>query len=1295
MKILQRLLPLVALCWAATIGAATTTTVPTVAIANTPLYGKVQNLHPNLMLALSVEFPTTGAAYRSAYSAGTEYVGYFNSGKCYTYDATNGYFAISGNASATRTCSSAFSGNFMNWAASSAIDMLRLAMTGGDRVVDTRTQTVLQRAVLQSDFFKSGSYFPLKSLTKSTNGVSPSEVTPFSYSTLYMASCGNHVFFADSDSTGLSCSNLGQYADQYDKKGSLTQRRAFRVQVQVCDSNEATSRTDLCFSYDGSNYKPVGEMQRNAERVRFAAFGYLNDNYNNSNLAQNERYGGVLRAPMKYLGNSAVNTDLKTITNTAKEWDAYGVFTSNPLSDSTGNSGVINYLNKFGRTTIASLGKPTDNPTGSYKTYDPLSELFYESIRYLQYHPSGPTTDAVNSLTTANTDNFAVYSTWTTDPMLNKCQRNYVLTIGDINTHQDNYIPGNNNTSRGDPARAKDTYSGFDVVDWTNRVGALEANSPNVGNPYPLSSLASLGTMTHPTSSKSTYYMAGVAYWAHTSAFRPDMPDARVTTFGIDVNENGNGTVGDSQRKSQIFLAAKYGGFLNSIKEGGNNDGNPFQTTVNGKLTNSTAEWETATGSNLPTNWFLASQPADMIRSIRKVFDVVANSGGTLSGIALSSNTVYTDQTVYTPGFDSQWNGKLTAFPLVRASDGSVSVSSTPKWEAGARLSSRTAASRTIYTLNSVSSAGVPFLWDSISKDQQALLNLNPDTGASDGLGSKRIDYLRGDRSQENDGLGNGGVFRQRQTKLGDIINSAPVYVGAPSSSRVGTDYNTFYNTNKSRTPAVYVGANDGMLHAFDASTGDELFAYVPNALFGSLNVLTSQTYNHRAYVDATPTISEAQVGTNWKSVLTAGFGGGAQGVFAIDVTSPTAFGGGNVLWEFTDQDDKDMGNVMGKPQIVKLMKSKDDKGVPQYAWYVIVGNGLNANYEDKSFNALAPSVLFILSLDKSATEKWTLGTNYWKVTAPVPSAVPPYTTANGLSTPAVVAGSNDVALNAYAGDLQGNLWKFVLSGTSDTWNSGEKGALPAYGGFPGKPMFIATDRKTGTRQPITMQPSVAYAPGGYIVLFGTGKYYELSDTDPNPTFGNSFYGIYDGNTTQFAGDRSALNRLDTKLTSDGSAITFSGTAVTPGFAGNRKPGWVIDFVDNTERQITSAALSGGLVYFNSVYTALDSCNTAGGSRSYALNTLTGAPVNVTSGVQSSTGLLGAPTIIVTTRSSDSRGSVGGYIQTTVTRVLSFGPDGSLTVSNGGNTGTGTNSGATEKRKGRQGWREVRNFKMN
>jgi len=1285
MKNLPRLFAACAMLWCALLSAAPTT-VPTVAISSTPLYGQSQNIHPNLMLTLSVEFPTTGAAYRGTYDKSQNYLGYFNNTKCYAYDATNGYFTISGGADANHECSSAFSGNFMNWAAASAIDELRLAMTGGDRVIDTRTQTVLQRAMLRADFFRSGSYFPSKSINGNGTTSAPNKVTPFKYSTLYMASCGNHIYFSDSNDTSAGCTNLKSYADVTNSRGTVTERRGFRVQVQVCDSNEATTRTDLCYSYDGTNYKPVGEMQRNADRVRFAAFGYLNDPTNNSGLTQNERYGGVLRAPMKYVGDNAVNTSLNSITNPAKEWDAYGVLLANPLNDATGNSGVINYLNKFGRTMVTDLGKPTDNPVGNYKTYDPLGELYYESIRYLQNHPDGPTPEAVSGVTTAYADNFPYYKTWT-DPLLNSCQRNYVLTIGDINTHQDHYIPGNSVTGQGDPSRATDSWSKFNVVEWTNKVGALETNRPAAGNSNPLdSSFTNLGTKNHPTSSWSSYYMAGVAYWAHTSAFRPTMPEARVTTFGIDVNENGNGTVGDSQRQSQIYLAAKYGGFKEETTDGGNKDGNPFKTLgAGGTVVTNNTEWEAApTGSNLPSNWFLASQPAQMISAIKQVFTQITSSAGTLSGIALSANRIMTDAFVYTPGFDQQWNGKLTAYKMTKGTDGLVTVSSTPAWEAGELLSKRSFASRSIYTLSTAAGAGAAFQWANLGKTQQDALNLNPGTNVADGRGQQRVDYLRGDRSLEADSLGNGGVFRGRKTVFGDIVNSGPTYVGAPSASRTGENYGTFRARYIARQPMVYVGANDGMLHGFKASDGSEVFAYVPSAVIGSLNQLTTTGYKHRAYVDATPVVEEAQVNDAWKSVLVGGFGGGAQGVYALDVTDPvgTPFSGSNVMWEFTDKDDADMGNVMGTPVITKLLSGYDSNKAPVYKWYAIVGNGLNSNQADGFANTDAPSVLFILSLDKTPSAAWSLNGNYWKIVTPSPSTT---ATANGLSTPALVSQVSGIGLALYAGDLQGNLWKFDVSGLPSTWNGGSDGALPEYGGTSRKPLFVATSARTGTRQPITMQPEIVYAPGGYMVLFGTGKYYELADTSTPTTEFNSFYGIYDGGGTNYVSDRSKLNQLTLTSYDGGKSIQYSGTAAAPGYVAPRKPGWVMDFLDSSERQVTSAAVSGGMVYFNSIYTATGTCGTSGGSRSYGLNTLTGLPYQGISGYLSTNGLLGAPAIIVTNVTVGDRDSIGGVKQQTKTTVYGFGAGGTLTP---------TASPTSNERPGRVSWREVRNFKI-
>ncbi len=110
----------------------------------------------------------------------------------------------------------------------------------------------------------------------------------------------------------------------------------------------------------------------------------------------------------------------------------------------------------------------------------------------------------------------------------------------------------------------------------------------------------------------------------------------------------------------------------------------------------------------------------------------------------------------------------------------------------------------------------------------------------------------------------------------------------------------------------VYAGANDGMMHAFDAATGKEVFAYVPHGVFSKLIKLTDPAYTHLFYADGTPTVVDAFYTGAWHTVLVAGLNKGGQSVYALDVTDPAAVSESSatatVLWEFTDQRDKDLG---------------------------------------------------------------------------------------------------------------------------------------------------------------------------------------------------------------------------------------------------------------------------------------------------------------------------------------------------------------------------------------------------
>lgn len=1240
---------------------------PEVNIANGPLYNGRVNVHPNMVLNLSVEFPTVGIAYRGdngTYNKTTEYIGYFNPAKCYRYvggerNVTDGYFAIAKDADVTtHECGGdSFSGNFMNWASSSAIDILRYALTGGDRVVDTADTTILQRAFLREDFYAHATFFPRRTVIGGGNVSTPSQVTPFNVTTLYIVSCRNRILFSDMVGSGGTCDTPA-----YDSGGKLaaTDKRLgeYLVRVKVCDTNESSTRVDLCQQY-GSNYKPVGEMQRNAGRIRFAAMGYLLDN-------AATRYGGVLRAPMKYVGPKKFDQPgFSEAANDKLEWDpATGVFYNNPEAPSdrnntSANSGVINYLNKFGR-------------SGAYKNLDPVGELYYEAIRYLQ--GKQPTSEATAGMTEAMKDGFPVITGWT-DPVIASCQRNYIVTIADVNTHWDRYIPGNqrttynNGVNANDPTRAiEPAVAGktpeLDVKVWTHKVGELEADANGIyGNPSPRPGLANLDMIDTGSGGHGTYYMAGLAYWANTNDIRFDKP-VRVKTYAIDVDEGGNGLVdgntrfGAKPRDSQLYLAAKYGGFNDR-----NGDGNPFVTFgADGKtvVTKTNTEWD-PDGLGVPSNYFLAGQPHALISSIRKIFSDIANASGTTSGVSASGTKVTSDGAyVYQPGFDpAKWSGSLKRLRLTLGEDGTVKIADTADWDAGDILtgnskhaSSPTPDARHIYSAKykpDNTFVTIEFKWDKLSAEQQALLNTSPADGQNDDLGSKRLDYLRGIRTLERGRVG--GIFRTRDRVLGDIVNSNPTYVGAPALNVRGDGYGDFYESYKNRTKAVYVGSNDGMLHAFDAGDGAELFAYVPNALMPKLGLLTSADYVHRPFVDGALAVAEAKVGAQWRTVLAAGFGGGAQGVFALDVTNPSDFAGGlGAMWEFTDADDPDIGNLTAAPVIAKF-RTGMSKGVPQYRYFAVVSSGWN-NYRsdgDGRFDVDAPGALFLLALDKSATARWEEGVNYYKFKTPIADSK----LANGLSAPALVVGSDGAVRYVYAGDLQGNLWRFDFTGVAP-WPHVRPSSHP---------LFTATDAN-GVRQPITVQPRVVFAPGGgYVVLFGTGKFVEDADAATGNFKPQSFYAIldttYDANRVT---GRSQLAARTATKSASGDAVTISGAEFIYGISSDTKKGWYLDFLDSGktgERSVTNPLTVYGRLFFNTIIPGTDPC-TGGSGRSYALDVLTGLPISgATTGAISTVGLPSSPVLFDAGDTTiGDRDAIGSRSATKKYAVFNFGTGG-------------------------------------
>ena len=1322
-----------------------TTPPPLIALASEPLYMNGAKTKANLTLALSVEFPTVGQTYRDTFDTNKEYVGYFDPRACYRSILSSGvignYFDWQTNKSTvSATCpSSQFDGNFMNWATSSAIDILRYGLTGGNRSIDdVKGKTVVDRAWLPDNFYRNSDYFSEKFIpSNQIDGRIELDKNLFPAG-MWIYNCRDRVYFASAQDTNASNNSTcdapfgiaNAQSPLLHKGNSNKTGNFYQVRNLVCDSNTASNRLmtydpdtkkwrGLCLRYPNGDYKPVGQFQVNAESLRVAVFAYLQDD-------TRARYGGVMRAPLKYLGPKTFDDNFNLVSgaNARAEWDATtGVFIANPQSgDATYGdqghalSGAINYINKFGTLDPNNIGK--------YKSLDPVSELYYEALRYLQ--GKQPTAGAVSGTSgnsgavTTLKENFPVYATWN-DPFAGfqdqsgegkSCLRNNILTIADVFTHSDRSVPGNGITTNEDYARAAEANPALDVPFWTSIVGSFEANqglaytdgkgraqaaSNIVANSPYYPALKDAATMDTGATGGS-YYLAGMAYWANTQSIRSDVPKARVTTYTIDVNERRASDNVDFRRTRQLYLAAKYGGFNDSVTTSTNpgNTGNPFASGDN-------TLWIGADGD--AKNYFLVSDAQKFLDSIADVFTRIVEETGSIAGGAISTQRLQSGESasVFQAHFNpvaNYWSGRLMKYPLSLSTDKStLVVGSTPTWEAGDIL---TKASKTDNGLSRKIVIGAPlgsqttvaptnFVWADLAQAHKDVLNTTL-AGVTDTLGTDRLDYLRGDRRKEISPSAPTNPFRPRDIVLGDIVNSGLVYQGKPSISINEASYQTFFNANKARTPVVFVNANDGMLHAFNDTDGKEAFAYIPGFLAKKLSYLPDQDYSHISMADATPAVAEAQVGTSWRSVLVSGVGGGAQGVFALDVTNPATFSKDDVLWEFTDRDHPAMGNVIGQPRILKVRTTNASVTPAVYKWYAVVASGVN-NYaaDGYAYTSGNPSLFLLdLSFKPFASGGWVEGSNFWRIELPQTET----TLAKGLASFGVVTNFNTSALETvYAGDLQGNVWKldFSLNGVNSSNLS--TNAVTNLTKFTlngnSKPMFIATTADVPAKlQPITGEPVVTNGfSGSKLVSVGTGKFLEVDDTTVPLPVGASFYTLLDKG--ELIKDRSVLQAGS--VNSSGKVETAPFVYGTPTTASpNLRMGWYFDFNKPIgERQVSDISTVTGKLFFGSLYPTKGACG-EGGGRLYAVNTLTG---NGTS-EESQVGIFAGPLVIElgSMMGATPRETSGKRFGTQRYGILTQGSRG-MKVAGGPSTGGGYASDPIAN--SYLSWRQINNYQEN
>ncbi|WP_444920981.1 pilus assembly protein [Microbulbifer sp. CnH-101-G] len=535
--------------------------------------------------------------------------------------------------------------------------------------------------------------------------------------------------------------------------------------------------------------------------------------------------------------------------------------------------------------------------------------------------------------------------------------------------------------------------------------------------------------------------------------------------------------------------------------------------------------------------FYSAGDPTTFAEQLSAVLSDISDRQGSASSVAANSTRLGTDTAIFQALFNSDnWSGEVRAIEM--DTDGTLSDSA--KWTSTGNIPE---INRDVFTYNG--SKIVDFTWDKLTSFQQSALK-----GADDeATGIRRLNWIRG---------ANETGMRVRSKLLGDIVNSSPVLAGNNNfyyhllpASLGGTSYSSYLSETKNsdRTEVLYVGANDGMLHGFNADTGVETFAYIPTGVYGKLKALTESNYGteknpHQYYVDGPLYVSDAYFkkgGTGnaeWMNILVGTYGAGAKGLFVLDVTNPS---NPETLFELDSSDSiagQSIGHILEQPLIAPTPAG----------WKLIFGNGYDSEDEKAS--------LIVVDLENPADIE-VISTNSQLN--------------NGLSGPSLLMDAKGVINTVYAGDLQGNLWKFDISEqSSDKWDV----AFTHESSDDDLPLFTAKD-VNGNPQPITAPPTLGAnfaIDNSIMVYFGTGSYFTSSDNGPGSII-NSFYGLVDKNERiTYSSDRSDI-LMEKKIVESGDTRTIDNDDDTSWW--QDKLGWYLDFGAIESTTISSSGDAG------------------------------------------------------------------------------------------------------------------------
>ena len=703
-------------------------------------------------------------------------------------------------------------------------------------------------------------------------------------------------------------------------------------------------------------------------------------------------------------------------------------------------------------------------------------------------------------------------------------------------------------------------------------------------------------------------------------------------------NEYIKGSSSAKLLENPLWYAAKYGGF-DTIDE----------TKAE---TPALQSWD-EDKNQIPDAFFKATNPALLESSLDEILGNISSKSESSASVAANSTRLDTTSALYQAKFTpAKWNGQLLAFKINTA-DGSLAE--IPSWDAGEKVTTQGFYGRSIFSYNDSTQTGINFNYANLSTAQKALLT------------EAQLNYIKGDQTNEKPD----GTLRKRigpNRLLGDIVNSDPEFINSLSQgydslpvSEGGSDYLKYITSPafRDRPPMLAVGANDGMLHVFDASidqadSGKEILAYVPSTIIGNLKYLTTPTYivqgNHKYFVDGTPNAGDAYFDANndgnkeWRTALVGTLGVGGKGIFALDMTflNPldyktketlqTLAPSRVVLWEINDKaapnaadliDDLTvspkrygftnyLGATMGQASIVRMANGK---------FAAVFGNGYNSVSQT--------AVLYIVDIKTGQLIR--------SITTGVGSASSLFTI-NGLATPLTVDANGDRIVDAiYAGDYRGNLWKFDVSDSnSDNWavaftSSGQP--APLYTALTTQ--FIVPNQTDpnlkikATPQPITAKPEFGKHPkGGIMLYFGTGKYFLNADNAVDIDYGpvETFYGIWD-ECIKYAGGTGSCSNVPITGKTQLQEQSIKYEAVQAGFNVrvtsktevdySTKKGWYMELYKGSdyftgEKVISQPILNGRRIIFSTILPARGACSFGGSSWLMLVDALTGKSLDTT-----------------------------------------------------------------------------------